>query len=100
MTDFNNVLGWMQSSAYFRDTPNGQPLVSTFSSGGGEWAEWNGKFYNFPNTLLYLLTSISLEDILGQWNVSDARYRRDHRILFRRRCVVVCFLLRYRPWDK
>lgn len=44
MSDYKDVLGWMQNGAYFRDTPNGFPLVTTFSSGGGTWREWHGIF--------------------------------------------------------
>lgn len=42
--DYYDILaGYLGHAAWFRDTPNGFPLISTFSSGGYEWADINSE---------------------------------------------------------
>jgi len=64
---YDNLLTWKGHGAWYLG-PNGQPFISSFSSGGltgPQWATWKKKYANG----MYLVPDI--DDTLG-YNTSDA----------------------------
>jgi len=53
--DYKDILTWtLGSSAYYKGTPNGFPLISTFSSGGFENTEWTSWKSTLANQMYFV----------------------------------------------